>query len=149
MSGSIVVAMVLLGAFAIDRIVTALLFLLDFIPSWRRIFPDPALAADVSSRSAAEKRLKLVYFAFAIPIGVLLIRAYPKALLLAALGITASAFADHLFTLLVLVGGADRISELLGSSALKAGQSAEAPIRVTGTLTLEEGAAGRLGGRPQ
>jgi hypothetical protein len=140
--------MVLLGAFAIDRIVTALLFLLDFIPSWRRIFPDPALAADVSSRSAAEKRLKLVYFAFAIPIGVLLIRSYPKALLLTALGIPASAFADHLFTLLVLVGGADRISELLGSSAIKGSQSSEAPIRVTGTLTLEEG-SGHLVGRSQ
>src|SRR5215471_16284266 len=98
--------MVLIGAFAIDRIVTALLFLLDLIPSWKRAFPDPVLAADASARIAAEKKLKLVYFAFAIPIGVILVRAYPAALLLKALGITAGVWADRLFTLLVLVGGA-------------------------------------------
>lgn len=145
-SGTTVVAMVLIGSFAIDRIVTILLFLLELSPGWRRGHPDPQ-TLEGAPRSDAERAAKVRYFALAIPIGFLILVAYPEALLLKALGISASVGVDRLFTLLVLVGGADRITELLGSSAKdRARESTEAPIKVEGTLKLVSGEHVRAAG---
>jgi hypothetical protein len=135
-SGSTVVAMVLVGAFAIDRIVTILLFLLELFPGWRRGHPDPQTLQG-GQRIDAERAAKVRYFALAIPIGFLILVSYPEALLLKALGISTGIGVDRLFTLLVLVGGADRITELLGSSAKdRARESGDVPIKVEGTLKL-------------
>jgi hypothetical protein len=145
-SGTTVVAMVLIGAFAIDRIVTVLLFLLALSPGWRRRHPDPRTLAE-PERSDAERGEKVRYFGLAVPIGLLILVFYPKALLLQALGIPANVAVDRLFTLLVLVGGADRITELLGSSAKdRARESADSPIKVEGTLKLVSGEHVRAGG---
>jgi hypothetical protein len=144
-SGTTVVAMVLIGAFAIDRIVTILLFLFELSPGWRLRHPDPRTLAE-PQRSDAERSQKVRYFALAIPIGLLAVRSF-KPRLLEAIGIQASDGLNWLFSLLVLVGGADRITELLGSSAKdRARESAEAPIKVEGTLTLVSGEHVRAGG---
>jgi hypothetical protein len=145
-NGTTVVAMVLIGSFAIDRIVTILLFLPELSPGWRRGHPDPATLQG-TARSDAERAAKVRYFALAIPIGFLILRALPKPLLLQALGFQVPDFPDMLFTLLVLVGGADRITELLGSSAKdRSRESAEAAIKVEGTLKLVSDEHVRAGG---
>jgi hypothetical protein len=65
-------------------------------------------------------------------------------LVLSALGIHGSAWADRFFTLLALVGGSDRIAEILGSpGATKSEMPAEPPIGVTGTLMLKDGGSAR------
>lgn len=142
--GVTVVAMILIGSFVIDRLATALLFLLSFFPPWSRRFVDPTLVADSAERNAAERRQKLAYFFFAIAIAIVLVRTYPEILVLSALGIRASAWADRFFTLLALVGGSDRIAAIVGSpGSAKNQKPPESPIRVTGTLTLEDGGSGR------
>ena len=145
LSGTTVVAMVLIGAFAIDRIVTILLFLLELSPGWRRRHPDPRMLAE-PQRSDAERSQKVRYFALAIPIGLIAVQWF-KPRLLEAIGITASDLLNRLFSLLVLVGGADRITELLGSSAKdRARDSADSPIKIEGTLKLVSGEQVRAGG---
>lgn len=145
-SGTTVVAMVLIGSFAIDRIVTILLFLLELSPGWRRGHPDPETLQG-TARSDAERRRKLWYFGVAIPIGLIAVLSFRDVRLLHSLGIEVNPVGDTLFTLLVLVGGADRITELLGSSAKdRSRESAEAPIKVEGTLKLVSDEHVRAGG---
>ncbi len=138
-SGLTVIAMVLIGSFVIDRLTSALIFLLSFSPGWSRRFVDGTLAADSVARSAAERKQKLMYFVFAIAIAILLVLAYPQMLVLKSLGIQGNVWADRFFTLLVLVGGSDRIAAILGSPGSVRGEKpAETPIRVSGTLMLED-----------
>ena len=97
-------------------------------------------------RSDAERSQKVRYFALAIPIGLIAVQWF-KPRLLEAIGITASDLLNRLFSLLVLVGGADRITELLGSSAKdRARDSADSPIKIEGTLKLVSGEQVRAGG---
>jgi hypothetical protein len=63
-------AVILIASFAIDRIVTGLLFLLSFLERWERAFPDPATVEDTLARVRAEKKQKLGYFIFAALLGV-------------------------------------------------------------------------------
>ena len=143
--GVTVVAMILIGSFVIDRLTTTLLFLLSFVPAWSRRFVDPALVPDPAARNAAERRQKFAYFCIAIPIAAGLLYLYPGILVLTALGIPVrTIWADRFFTLLALVGGSDRIAAIVGSpGSAKTSKPPESPIRVTGTLTLEDDRSGK------
>jgi len=51
---------------------------------------------------------------------------------------------DVVLTALILVGGADRVAELLKVPGARGGDKpVERPVQVTGTLVLEDGAAKR------
>jgi hypothetical protein len=146
LDGISAIAVLLIAAFAIDRIVTAILFLLGFIPAWSRTFSD-------------DKRAKLIYFVFAAVFsgGVVVALSGMRTVdatgqagsgILYALGFKQH-WIDVVLTMLILMGGAERISEVLKNvDASKAGSDKPAPIEITGKLTLDEGSTiGRSAGQ--
>jgi hypothetical protein len=146
LDGISAIAVLLLAAFAIDRIVTAILFLLGFIPAWSRVFSD-------------EKRGKLIYFTFAAVFSAGVVVALSGMRTVDATGqagtgiLYALGFKQHwidvVLTMLILMGGAERISEVLKNiDASKAVSDKPAPIEITGKLTLDEGSTiGRSAGQ--
>lgn len=149
LEGVTAIAAILILAFAIDRIATGLLFVLSFIEGWDKRFPDPVTVADPAERVRAEKRKKLIYFVFAALLGLPLLAWYGKVRILNAVGfVSVSPTLDRFLTGLILIGGADRISELLKWGAEKGGVHASHPVEVTGKLVLEE-PVGRAAGARQ
>ena len=139
--GGSAIAVIVIVAFAIERTVTGLLFLLPFNKQWAQRFPDPALLADAAEKARAEKRQKLLYYAFASVFG-LIVACFGNVRLLHALGMTDSRVGLDIFlTALVLVAGSDilghvqKLSGVPGSGKLAQQQ----PIEITGKLILEEG----------
>jgi hypothetical protein len=125
------VAALAIAAFAIDRIVTAFLFLASYRWQWA----DPA-SVDADQRVKAEKNHKLAYYALASTLG-LLIYSLGNLSVFSALGLPPNLFFDALVTILVLVGGSDRVSALLNvPDAGPSAKSDEKPVEVKGTLTL-------------
>lgn len=126
-----VVAAIAIAAFAIDRIVTAFLFLASYRWHWA----DPA-SVDTSQRVEAEKNYKLAYYLLASILG-LLVYGLGSISVFFALGLPPNLFFDALVTVLVLVGGSDRVGALLKlTDAGTPAKSVEKPVEVTGTLTL-------------
>ena len=146
LDGISAIAVLLIAAFAIDRIVTAILFLLGFIPAWSRMFSD-------------DKRNKLIYFVFAAVFSAGVVVALSGMRTVDATGqagtgiLYALGFKQHwidvVLTMLILMGGAERISEVLKNiDASKAVSEKPAPIEITGKLTLDEGSTiGRSAGQ--
>lgn len=134
------IVVILIASFAIDRIVTGLLFLLSFIKPWSRVFPAPATTEDTLEHVSAEKKQKLIYFVFA---GILsgLIVYFGGVKIFDALGFTGDKYhiLDYMITGLILVGGSDRIAAFILKSSETPGveKSAQRPIEVTGKLILE------------
>ncbi len=119
--GGSAIAVVVIIAFAIERTVTAVLFLLPFNHTWARYFPDPASIQDPGKRIQAERRQRLIYYSLASLLG-LIIAWVGNVRLLHALGLTDSRVVLDIFvTVLVLV------------------TSSQQPIEITGKLVLEEG----------
>ena len=140
LDGITAVAAILIASFAIDRIAGGILFLLAFSREWDRRFPDPATVSDPVHKSRAERRRKLVYLIFAALVGTPLLIFYWPAQILAAVGYTSvDSTLDRILTALILIGGADKISEALkwGSQAHTVSPPAH-PVEVTGKLILEE-----------
>ncbi len=135
------IVVVLIASFAIDRIVTGLLFLLSFIKPWSRAFPDPATTKDTLERVSAVKKQKLIYFVFA---GILsgLIVYFGQVKIFDALGFEGKDeydILDNIITGLILMGGSDRVAAVLKTpGAPGIDKSAPHPIEITGRLTLEE-----------
>ncbi len=132
------ITLLAIGAFAIDRIVTALMFLLSFI----HLAPVPELAADDASRVKSARRHRLMYYVIAAVFAIVILVVFHQIRVLASLGVSGlvpgEGALDFLLAFIVLVGGADGFSGLLSSSsaAPKAAPAPE-PISVSGTLTLE------------
>lgn len=175
-SGLTVITLIVVLAFAIDRITAGILFLLSFNTSWNKKFPEPILQETVSSRLAADKRQKLIYFILAASLAVLILFFADQVRVLSALGFQSSRPAapmnaaapaptpssesattntvnstvtedttrsfrllDFLVTALVLVGGADRIEQLLKRGAGGGSPSSEAkPLEIKGKITVED-----------
>ena len=144
--GVTALALVLIASFAIDRIVTGSLFLLSFIGAWDRRFPDPASVKDEVERARAEKKHKLVYFAIAgILGGVVLVWIGNFRILSAVLRSQDKSFPsvnpvlDTIITALLLMGGADRLAQVLKMPGASGGEKSESkPIQITGKLILEQ-----------
>jgi hypothetical protein len=123
--------MLLLAAFAVDRIVSAVIFIV-FRPRRSRETQDIERAAWSQ---------KLWYFIVASILAAAILAATSKVRLLQAMGMvydTSEAldkFVDLVLTFMVLVGGAERISALLQSSAPA---STPEPLEVQGTITLTD-----------
>src|ERR1700686_722992 len=151
-------AWIALLSFGIDRIVTGILFLLSFASAWNRRFPEPALIDDSPSRFQAEKKRKLIYFAFA-GILALAVLSFPTNLrVLKALGVkptpvmTAPPPAenqsdplsfralDFLLTGLILLGGAEGIARLLRLPSVvpSSATSETKPLEISGKITVDE-----------
>jgi hypothetical protein len=140
------IAVIMIASFAIDRIVTGMLFLLSFLKPWRHAFPDPGTIQDVLERARAEKKQKLIYFIFAGILGILVLAYYGKVRIFAVIGFPQIDWIlDTIATGLILVAGADRIAAILNmASGSGVERSAQRPIEITGKLILEEGAAKRI-----
>ncbi|MCP4266119.1 MAG: hypothetical protein GY777_11190 [Candidatus Brocadiaceae bacterium] len=132
------IVVILIASFAVDRIVTGLLFLLSFIKPWNRTFPSPATTKDAFEHDSAVKRKKLIYFAFA---GILagLIVYYGEIGIFKALSFKdASTIMDYIVTGLILMGGSDRIAAVILKSSVtsRAKTSTSEPVEITGKLIL-------------
>jgi len=150
LDGSALLALLVIGAFAIDRVVHGLLFLLSFQPIWSGAFPDPLLTREGFARVRAEKRQKLIYFAVAITLGIALLWLLGGRGIFYTVGFKQHRL-DFFMTLLILVAGSDRIGELVKVSGKSlpdaAARPAPPPIQITGKLTLEEGVLRKIAGQ--
>lgn len=140
--GVTAVALVLLASFAIDRIVTAILFLASFA----RGGSDPAQHGPGPQSARAERLHKLAYFVLAGMLSVVVL-AFGNIRILRVMGVTdANPWLDAFLTGLLLIGGAERLSGFLHPAGESSTESSEQkPIQVTGTLTIED-ASGKLTG---
>ena len=85
-SGITVLTLVVVLSFAIDRVVAATMFLLSFSGAWGRKFPEPTLIKSRAERFHAERSRKLIYFAFASILAVLVLLVADQVRVLTALG---------------------------------------------------------------
>jgi hypothetical protein len=146
MDGVTLLAVIVIGAFAIERITHGMLFLLDLLDFtwWRRLSEDPALQADPIARAAAERKRTFTYFVLAFALGLVL-TGFGKLRVLNAVGIETTWYFDVVLTALILVGGADRVAELLKVPGARSGEKAvERPVQVSGTLVLEDASAKKV-----
>lgn len=147
LDGITVIAMVLIGSFAVDRVVTGILFLLSFSKWWAARFPDPDLAESAEARASATNRKRLVYFCLAGALAIPLLAGYGQVRILAALGFPTNYLFDTFVTGLILMGGSDRLSEVLKMQSGGGEQKSEPrPITINGKLVLEEGTLKRSAG---
>jgi hypothetical protein len=145
------IALILIAAFATDRVVSAILFLLSYIGAWRHRFPDPEIVKP-EARNAAEKKQKVIYFVFAGAVGILLAY-FAQVRVLMSLGVPAGTPLDVILTGLILAGGSDQVADILKMAGGRPGgekAAASSPIEIKGTLTLEQptGAAHVVGTEP-
>jgi hypothetical protein len=142
LDGVTAIALILIASFAIDRIVTATMFVLSFAIPWL----DPASIESPGARMRAEKLYKLVYVATAAVLAVGVVAHYGGVRILAALGMAPDPVLDTILTGIVLVGGSDRIAALLKLPGASGGEPAPPPpIQITGKLTLEDGTTAKIG----
>jgi hypothetical protein len=134
--GVSVLALIVVASFVIDRVVSGVLF----VASLANMAPDPEGANSAAARVHAEKIYKLVYFLLAGLLVVAVLVYFPDIRVLPSLGVQAPIL-DKLVTGLLLVGGAERLSQFIQTPG--GGQKSESkpeppppPIRVEGTLTL-------------
>ncbi|MBI3472041.1 MAG: hypothetical protein HY013_11855 [Candidatus Solibacter usitatus] len=125
------IALILIASFAIDRVVTAVLFLLAWV-GWA---PDPAVD---------ERKYKLIYFLLGGVLGIFVLAHFGQVRVLTALGITIDTYLDTGLTGIVLVGGADRIAGLLKVPGAAPQKEEPQPMVITGKLVLEESAAQKV-----
>ncbi len=130
-------ALLIVASFAIDRIVSGFLFLLTYF----QILRDPAAITESSAQRRVEQRQKFLYYFFAAVLAAIVVANYDVARIMRALGFQPyNLFLDCLVTVIVLLGGADRVAALLESKpAQPPHEGAPQPIEITGRVTLEEG----------
>jgi hypothetical protein len=125
--GLSVVAMLLLAAFAVDRLATAITFVMS-------------RPAEQKEQDRNEWNRKLAYALIASAIAIPLIVYMKELRLLTAMGMVKEAsgwkdVVDGAITLLVLVGGGERISSFLGAGGGKS--EAPQPVHLTVTASGE------------
>ncbi|HEY7617072.1 MAG TPA: hypothetical protein VH744_09735 [Terriglobales bacterium] len=130
--GVTVTALIALAAFAIERVTTGLLFLLSFWRTWQALFSCPG------EPGKAEKRSKLAYFVLAGALVLLVVLIVPEIRVLNVLNIQAPEILDVALTWLVLVGGSDRIGELVKGRSAAAPEKPSKPIEIKGSVRLVE-----------
>ena len=135
--GVTAIAMIVIISFAIDRIVTATLFVLSLVaPSF-----DPDTVDVPTRRKRAERIQRLLYVVLAGLLGIFVVARYGNVRILSALGIETDSMLDIILTGIILVGGSDRIAAVLKAPGAQGMEKpSPQPIQITGTLTLEEGA---------
>ncbi len=142
LGGASVIAFMLLVAFAIDRIVSGLLFVLAYSKTWSGRYPDPGtLKDDDPAKPAAVRSRKVWYFALSAPLSIAVLAMVGSGML-HHIGFTNGPL-DFVLTLLILMGGAQQVSEFTKSLSPPVGVPREPEVKVVGTLELEEGPAAK------
>jgi hypothetical protein len=134
--GVSVTALMVLVAFAVERVTKGILFLLTPVKAWQRFLSGPPSIDDRARE--AERRQKLAYFAFAGILALIVVLASPKMRVLYALDMNAPMLLDAGLTWLVLVAGADRIGDLVQDKRGAVVEKPPKPLQVEGTLILKE-----------
>ena len=141
--GLTALALVVIASFAIDRIVTGTLFIATFIG----IVPDPELREAGPGRVRAEKTYKLIYFLLAGILGVGVLAYFGNVRILHAMGIQdVNPHVDLIITGLLLMGGAERLSQFMQAPAGGGEKPEPRPIEVVGTLKIDGGGQ-KIGGQ--
>ena len=130
-------AMIVVASFGIERVATGVFFLLSFVPQWDRAFPN---AVGANSEKNASRRAQLVYFTFVGVLALYVVASVESLRILKfLLTDTENPRLDVAFTTMVLMGGADRVAELLKSShSVAAAKPPPKPIEITGTIRLDD-----------
>lgn len=133
--GISIAALIALMAFAIDRLVSALLFLLSYV----HLLPDPDTSAG-AQQIKANRTMKFVYFSLSLVFVAILLQTFPSIRILTAMGLRADVpLLDKILTGIVLLGGTERLSEWMKTNGTgDVSAASEQPIQVTGKLTLED-----------
>jgi hypothetical protein len=128
-------ALIALAAFAVDRIVSAVLFILLYI----HVLPDPGVKSG-ADQIAAERTYKLVYFIASLVLVIALLQSFSSIRILAGMGLRGDApLLDAILTGIVLLGGTERLGAWMRTDGIGTGTvSTEQPIQVTGKLTLDD-----------
>jgi hypothetical protein len=128
-------ASIALAAFAIDRIVSAILFVLLYA----HILSDPGEKTG-ADQIATDRNYKLVYFSASLVLVLIVLLGFPDIRILEAMGSRGNARElDFMLTGIVLLGGAERLGAWMKTEGTESGAgSGEPPIQVKGTLTLED-----------
>jgi hypothetical protein len=143
------IAIIMISSFAIERIVTGLLFLLSFFKPWTRAFPNPMIVSEIAERSSAEKKQRLIFFVFACLLGIPVLAGYGQVRILRAVlgNENINYILDTIVTGLTLAAGSDRIADLLKMHGAPGREKPETrPIEVIGKLILEEEAGKKISG---
>ncbi len=128
-------ALIALAAFAIDRIVSAVLFVLISA----HLLSDPELQSG-AARIKAGRTGKVVYFVVSLVLVVAVLNSFSSVRILAAMGLRGDApILDKILTGIVLLGGTERLGEWMKTDGSDSGSSSTGTsVQVTGTLTLDE-----------
>lgn len=139
LDGVSALALLLLGAFVIERAVSGALFVLPTL----RLLPDPAQVEDPAARAAVERRYTYLRFFLSGALVAAVLWQWRSLRILALfsqLSAAVPSWLDPVVTWVVLMGGADRISAFVKLPAGGAGAQKrdEQPIEVRGRLTLDD-----------
>ena len=136
--GVTAIAVILIASFAIDRIVTGLLFVLSFTP----LVSDPKDVPEPDRRQQAEKKYKLMYFVLSGALAIPLLSGFGGVRIFSIIGFpNIDPILDTVVTGLILVGGSDRVSAIIKATGASAGSGksgGDGPIEITGRLVLED-----------
>jgi hypothetical protein len=136
LDGVSILALIAVAAFAIERVTTALLFLLTYA----NIIRQSDLIEDPTSRAKAVQKRQLIYFLIAGVLSFVVLAWFGKIRVLTALGVESNPWLDLFVTGVILLGGSDRISALLSQSG-KGAEPEKPPtqaLELTGRLILED-----------
>jgi hypothetical protein len=131
-----VTAMLVLAAFALERVPTGVLFLLSFYGPWKARFPNPSGISDADGRDEAERNNRLVYFALAGSMALLVVLLSPEIRVVHAMDMSVPTILDIGLTWLVLVAGSDRIGDLVQDRRIGTVEKPPKPIQIKGTVKL-------------
>jgi hypothetical protein len=144
-----VLAMLLIAAFAIERITSGILFLLEFF----HVLPDPE-SFEKPQRERLKRKRALWSFLISAGLTVLLLLYIPSEFgFVNALGVGTGIppLLDRILLGVVLLGGSERMSvflKMVGAPGGDAGSGGAQAVEVSGKLTLEDpGDKARVAGR--
>jgi hypothetical protein len=107
-----VTAILVLAAFALDRITKGVFFLLSFVPPWKARFPEPSMVSGAQAKYEAARSRRLLYFVFCGLLACVVVGLSSDFRVLSAMDISGPSWLDVFLTWLVLVAGSDRIKGL-------------------------------------
>src|SRR5258708_7567056 len=140
-----VIAMIVIGSFAIDRIVSVILYPFFREPPTPLNSTDEEIKRERQAKYERDWNYKRLYFIMSGILTIVLLISWDKMRLLEGLGYppNPNPFLDFLLTGIVLVGGADRLGGLKSGEGSPAAEPEAKPLKVTGQITLIDNSSPR------